>query len=339
MEASGKIVRKVLILSLLAATYSLVGARAQDTLVQSPDGPGLKPNPLAALRAFEPAANGEYEIGPGDELTLDFGGRAELTGKKIVGPDGRITIPLAGSILLADKTRDEAAATIIEALKPYYTNLAVTVGVDKYTSNRVLLLGAVDKPGIMAFDTAPTLLEVVTRGGVLGGASTGFGDNQVKRPTIPERCIIYRGSDKVMFVDLKKLLDSGSPLADMRLRRDDIVYIPSTADRYVSVLGQVVHPGAFQLEDSSTLRRLIAQAGGLTDAAGENPGIRVISPATGATRIVPMKTLLQPAPLDLTLKPGDIIFIPKSKFSRVSYVFDKISPLISIFTAFAFLEQ
>ncbi len=339
METSGKIVRNALIASLLAATFALVGARAQETLAQSPEGSGLKPNPLAALRAFEPAADGEYQIGPGDELTLDFGGRTELTGKKIVGPDGRITIPLAGSILLADKTRDEAAATIVEALKPYYSNLAVTVGVDKYTSNRVLLLGAVDKPGIMAFDTAPTLLEVVTRGGVLGGAPTGFGDNQVKRPTIPERCIIYRGSDKVMFVDLKKLLDSGSPLADMRLRRDDIVYIPSTADRFVSVLGQVVHPGAFQLEDSSTLRRLIAQAGGITDMAGENPGIRVISPSTGATRIVPMKTLLQPAPLDLTLKPGDIIYIPKSKFSRVSYVFDKISPLISIFTAFAFLEQ
>jgi polysaccharide export outer membrane protein len=48
---------------------------------------------------------------------------------------------------------------------------------------------------------------------------------------------------------------------------------------------------------------------------------------------------MQPGPLDLTLKAGDIIFIPKSGFNKVSYVFEKLSPLISLFTAFAFLEQ
>jgi polysaccharide export outer membrane protein len=158
-------------------------------------------------------------------------------------------------------------------------------------------------------------------------------------PAVPERCAIYRGSDKVMWVDLKGLLDSGDALADLRLRRDDVVYIPSMQDRYVSVLGQVQHPGALQLESNSTLAKLIAQAGGLTDGAGRYPDIRVISPTTGTTRVISFKSVLQPASLDLTLKPGDIIFVPQSGFNRVSYVLEKLSPLVSIFTAFAFLEQ
>ncbi len=298
----------------------------------------LQPNPIAALKAFEPPAGEAYELGPGDELSLDFGTRPELNSKRVVGPDGRITLPLAGSVLVGDKTREDAAAAILAALKPFYTNLSVTVGVDKYTSNRILLLGAVEHPGIITFDSPPTLLEVVTRGGVLGSVAANSGSGS-RMPLIPDRCAIYRGSDKVMWVNLKGLLDSGSPLADLRLRRDDIVYVPSAADRYVSVLGQVQHPGAFQLESSTTLRKLLADAGGLTDAAGANPGIRVISPASGTTRVIPLKTLLAPVPLDLTLKPGDIVFVPKSAFNNVSYMFDKVSPLISIFTAFAFLTN
>jgi polysaccharide export outer membrane protein len=326
--------RLVLLGTLLVAVVCVLPCRAQNPATGETTGKGLQPNPLAALRAFEPPVGEEYQLGRGDELSLDFGVRTELNTKRIVGPDGRITLPLAGSVMVADKTREEASAAILAALEPYYNNLSVTVGVEKYTSNRVLLLGAVEHPGIITFDTPPTLLEVVSRGGVLGGVNT-----LEKMPVIPEKCAIYRGSDKVMWVDLKALLDSGSPLADIRLRRDDVVYVPSAADHYVSVLGQVQRPGAFQLESTTTLRKLLAEAGGLTDAAGANPGIRVISPSTGTTRIIPLKTLLQPGPLDLTLKSGDIVFVPKSAFNNISYVFDKVSPLISVFTAFALLEQ
>jgi polysaccharide export outer membrane protein len=337
---SAKIIVLVLLWTLRATFLNSALCHGQASVSNSDSGTttDLKMNPLAALRAFEPPAGEQYQIGRGDEITLDFGGRTELNGKRIVGPDGRITLPLAGSVMVADKTRDEAGAAILAALQPFYSNLSVTVGVDKYTSNRVLLLGAVEHPGILTFDTPPTLLEVVTRGGVLGGVASGV-DAQHKMPSIPERCAIYRGSDKVMWVDLKGLLDSGSPLADIRLRRDDVIYVPSTQDRYISVLGQVQHPGAFQLESTTTLRKLLAEAGGLTDAAGANPSIRVISPSTGATRTIPLKTLMQPVPLDLTLKSGDVVFVPKSTFNNVSYVFEKISPLISLFTAFAFLNQ
>ena len=152
---------------------------------------------------------------------------------------------------------------------------------------------------------------------------------------VPERVAIYRGSDKVMWVELKKLLDSGSPLADLRLKRDDIVYVPSPAEHYVSVLGQVAHPGALQLDSTSTLPKLIALAGGITNEAGHYPNIQVIDPSTGKTRVISFKQVLQPATLDLTLHSGDIIYVPESKFSSTAYVFDKLSPLITVFTATA----
>lgn len=303
----------------------------------SSPSPELKKNPLLALRAFEPSANEAYQLGRGDEISLDFSGRPELSGKRVIGPDGRITLPLAGSIVLAGKTREDAAQAIALALTPFYSNVSLTVGVDRYTSNRVLLLGAVEHPGVISFDQTPTLLEVITRGGVpTGGASPSGSGTPGHAPVVPARCAIYRGSDKVMWVDLKGLLDSGSPLADLRLKRDDVIYVPSPAESYVSVLGQVQHPGAMMLDSSTTLPKLLADAGGLTDLAGHSPDIQVIQPSTGTTRVIPFKSLLQPGKIDLTLKSGDVIYIPESGFNRSTYVLQRLSPLVTMFTAAAF---
>ena len=315
--------------------------------------PELKLNPLVVLRDFEPALDAPYELGRGDEISIDFAARPELSSKRVVGPDGRVTLPLAGSVEVAGKTREQAADAIVAALTPYYSGLSATVGVDKYTSNRVLLLGSVEHPGVINFDQPPTLLEVLTRGGGLapggggngnssgsyGGGGFGGGNQARAAQSLPDRCAIYRGSDKVVWVDLKGLIASGNGLADLRLKRDDVVYVPSPAERYVSVLGQVQHPGALELESGMTLSKLLAEAGGLTKEAGKGPDIRVYQSATGVTRIIPFKAVLGPAPLDLTLNTGDVVFVPESGFNSATYVLERLSPLLSIFTTAALLGQ
>ncbi len=310
--------------------------------------PELKLNPLTVLRDFEPSNDTPYELGRGDEISIDFAARPELSSKRVVGPDGRITLPLAGSLEIAGKTREQAADAIVASLSPYYSGLSATVGVDKYTSNRVFLLGAVEHPGVINFDQPPTLLEVLTRGGALSGGGTGgggtgggFGGGFQARPaaSLPDRCAIYRGSDKVVWVDLKGLISSGNALADLRLKRDDVVYVPSPSESYISVLGQVQHPGALELESGMTLAKLLAEAGGLTKEAGKGPDIRVYQASTGVTRIVPFKAVLGPAKLDLTLHSGDVVFVPESGFNSATYVLERLSPLISVFTTAALLNN
>ncbi len=321
-------------------------ARAQST----GDTGGLKPNPEVALRDFEPAPGQEYELGRGDAIAIDVAGHPDLSSKQVIGPDGRITLPLAGSMILADLTRERAAKVVAAAYSPYYSQLQVTVGVDRYTSNQVLLLGAVAHPGVQTFDRPPTLLEVVTRGGGQANAGDDAGYGSLNRSNgggvrsagmqgIPDRVSIYRGSERMITVDLKQLLESGSPLADLRLKRDDIVYVPSDTERVISVLGQVQHPGAFPLESRTTLASLLAVSGGLTDQAGGNPQIQVISPAMNKTRLVSFKQMLQPGPLELTLHPGDVVYVPESGFNKAAYVVEKLSPLVTVFTAGALISH
>jgi polysaccharide biosynthesis/export protein len=294
------------------------------SVVKVDSDPKLKPNPLEAMRKFEPAADEEYRLGKGDEITVDFAGRTDLQAKLIVGPDGRITLPLAGEIMLAGLTRADAAKAIEAALAPYYANLAAQVTVTKYTANRVVVLGAVEHPGPMLFDGVPTLLEAITRSGLPTAGPE-------KRPQIPDQCAIYRGSDQVLWVQLRSLIDSGNPLADLRLRRDDVIYIPDPAARFVSVLGEVNHPGAVPLTAGTTLASVLASVGGITDKAGGRPKIQIVDPTGGATRTVAFNDLLNPAKnLEVTLKPGEIIYVPQTGFSRATYYLERLNPMTQL---------
>ena len=311
-----------LFLAGMSSVVVLAPAQTQDEALPGPYSPHLQTNPYQKLRDFEPAADEEYRLGKGDEITVDFAGRPEMTAKLVVGPDGRISLPLAGELTLAGLTRAEAAKVIDNALSTYYTNLAAQVTVTKYTANKVLVLGAVEHPGVVTFDGAPTLLEALSRSGLETGPN--------KASQIPERCAIYRGRDEVVWIDLKKLIDSGNALADLRLRRDDVVYVPNGAERFVSVLGEVQHPGAVALTSTSTLATVLAAAGGFAPPAGNKPHIQIVDPQDGTSRMLSFKDLLNPdKDPEITLKPGEIVFVPQSNLYRATYIVERLSPVIT----------
>jgi polysaccharide export outer membrane protein len=284
-------------------------------------GPTLKLNPIEALRRFEPAADEEYTLGAGDEISIQFPGRPDLASKDVIGPDGRVTLPLAGPIELAGLTREAAGQKVVEAMSPYYTKLAATVQVEKYGSNHVTLLGDVKNPGMVSFDQTPTLLEVLSRGGI------------ETRPdgSVPEQCVIYRG-DQVYWVDLQELLASGSPLADLRLRRNDVVFVPALSTRNITVMGQVQHPGLIALKHDSTLASVLGEAGGVSDNAGGNPEIQIVHRSKGGkTQYVRFNDLLKPnGGMEVSLYPGDIVYVPKSGLSKMGFVMQQLAPFLTM---------
>lgn len=310
---------------------SEIQARTQAQQPQPGAEPALKPNPLQELRDFEPSGDEEYRLGKGDNITVDFAGRPDMLAKLVIGPDGRITLPLAGDIMLDGLTRAEAAAAIEKALAPYYTNMAVTVTVTLYTANRVVLLGAVDHPGTITFDGTPTLLEALARGGVQAGPNKSGQTPEANE--VPDRVAIYRGNDKVIWVELRKLVETGSGMADLRLRRDDVIYVPSEMDRSISVLGEVQHPGPVPLTYNATIASILATAGGFTEHAGSKPHVQLIDPTTGSSRTLSFNDYMNPLKAsENQLKPGEIIFVPQSGFYHATYFLERLNPLVTVAT-------
>jgi len=302
--------------------------QASDPTQQNTPNPTLKLSPLETLRRFEPAVDEEYTLGAGDEITIQYPGRPELASKDVVGPDGRITLPLAGPIKVADLTREAAGKAIVTAMSAYYTNVTATVEVVRYGSNHVTLLGNVKSPGSIAFEQTPTLLEVLSRGGI------------ETRPdgSVPEQCVIYRG-EQVYWVDLQELLTTGSPLADLRLRRNDVIFVPALSSKTVTVMGQVQHPGEIPLRHDSTLSSILGEAGGVSDGAGTNPELQIVHRSKGGkTQYIRFKDLLKPTGgMEVSLNPGDIIYVPKSGMAKMGLVLQQIGPFLTMgsFAAFA----
>jgi len=276
------------------------------------------------LARFEAGDEKEYALGEGDELSVEVWDHQELSGKHVVGPDGRITLSQAGSVPVAGLSREEATNAVKEALARYYLDLAVTLRVDKYTSHRVFILGRVTNPGTLFFETPPTLLEVITRAGGLPVGGLGA------EKAALARCAVFRGRDKVVWIELKSLLNGANLALNIRLKRNDTVYLPDSDDQLVYVLGEVRTPGAYRLTPNMSFLDALSLAGGPTKDAAEGK-LAVIRQGQEIEKEFSFNDLLKPgSKLNYSLNEGDIIYVPRRGLAKTGYVLERLNPFSSL---------
>jgi polysaccharide export outer membrane protein len=197
----------------------------------------------------------------------------------------------------------------------------VTVRVAKYGPVRILVLGHVDQPGAIYLEGSPTLLDVLSK-----SRRTVLGANGSQASLFPKRCAIFRGKDQAVWIDLKSIMDSGSAESDIRLRRNDVVFIPDDEVEQISVLGEVQRPGMVRLGAKTTLSEVLAQTGGLSPNAG-SAKIEIIRPGSGTTQEVAFKDLLDTRKnIEVSLQRGDIVYVQRGGFANFAYFLQQISP-------------
>jgi polysaccharide export outer membrane protein len=274
------------------------------------------------LALIEESNNPVYRMGSGDVVRLEVFGRPEVSGKHIVGPDGKISVPLLGEISLADRTREEGRDLVTQRLRTFFTQPFASLIVDEYTSNQVTVLGRVERAGVQKFAQSPTLAEVL--------AGAGAMPIMDKQATLT-RCAIMRGRDKLIWVDLKALLN-GDPAYNLRMKKGDIVFIPDSSDTSIYVLGQVVRPGSYRLTPRMTVLDALAQAGGPTeDAKPEHIGL--YRAGSNTTEVIAFADLINPArSVNFAMEDGDVLFLPRSGWGEFGYFMRQISPGLSVLT-------
>jgi len=126
---------------------------------------------LVALLAPAPAAPAaDYEVGRGDVLKIVVVGQAELTGTFTVDGDGMLVLPILGKVKAAEHTLPEFERKLTTLLADgILKRPQVSVTVAEYGSQKVFVIGEVQKPGQYPLKADRSLLVLLGDIGPLTG--------------------------------------------------------------------------------------------------------------------------------------------------------------------------
>lgn len=166
--------------------------------------------PLAYSQAFDA---GQYKVRQGDVLDVSVWGDDTLVKVVHVLPDGSISFPLAGYILVAGFSPSEIEQNITKKLKKYLPDPEVTVIVQSTAGNRVYILGKVNTPGAIPLQGPLTILQALS----ISGGLDRFADlDEIK---------ILRGQ-KVLDVHYSDLIRGQNLKSNYTLQADDTILVP-----------------------------------------------------------------------------------------------------------------
>lgn len=106
-----------------------------------------------------------YIIGPQDILDINVWKEQELTRAVPVRPDGKISLPLLNDVQAAGLTPMQLSERITEGLKKFVADPQVTVLVTEINSQRIYILGEVNRAGAFGLLPGMTVLEALSSGG------------------------------------------------------------------------------------------------------------------------------------------------------------------------------
>ena len=109
----------------------------------------------------------EFTIRPGDILQVTVWKEEGMDREMAVLPDGTITFPLAGTIMLQDLTLVAAQNLIKEKLKNTVPAASVTVMVKSPMGHTVSVLGQVVKPGELVMGRRMNVMQALSQAGGL----------------------------------------------------------------------------------------------------------------------------------------------------------------------------
>ena len=162
-----------------------------------------------------------YRIGIGDNLRIDVWRNPDLNVSVPVRPDGKISAPLIGELLVAGSTPEVVAGDIETILKRYIKTPKVAVIMTSLSSTRYLtrvrVTGAVNQNISIEHQQGMTILDAVLEAG---------GINEFANAS--ETKVFRRIEDETVLIpiNLDSILEQGNLLDNIILKPGDTITIP-----------------------------------------------------------------------------------------------------------------
>lgn len=291
--------KRILILGMTGLYASLAFGQAF-ALVQS----SATVDASFAADAVKPSTQESLLVQPGDLLHVTVLREPELEQRVRVLDSGDVALPLIGEIHLAGLDPEEASAAIAAKYLNgnYLKHPTVAVFVEEFATQRVSVLGQVEKPGTYAITTPRTLLDLLA----MAGGLTPIADRHI----MIERGPGAKQREEEVFLSNRA---ADALMANVTIDPGDTILVPKTGIVYV--LGDVGRPGGYTMQNESriTVLQAIAMAAGVNRTANEKQA-RVIRNVNGQydEQDLPLREIEKGEAPDELLQANDVIYIPFS---------------------------
>lgn len=158
-----------------------------------------------------------YLIGPQDVLSINVWKEAEFTRSVPVRPDGKISLPLLNDVQAAGLTPMQLSSRITEGLKKYVEAPQVTVVVEQINSQRIYILGEVNRAGQFPLLPGMTMLEALSS----AGGFTMFA--KVTKIYLLRKS---NGNQEKLPFNYKDVIHGKAPEQNIQLKAGDTIVVP-----------------------------------------------------------------------------------------------------------------
>jgi len=162
--------------------------------------------------------NEDYTIGAGDILDIMVWKNEELTKKLQVRPDGKISLPLLGEIMVEGKKVKELSDQLREMYSKYMSDPIIYVSVQQVNSMNVYIIGRVNAPGVKPITAKTNVLQ----GLAMASGLTPFAEG--------DRIKIFRteddGTTSLIAFDYEDVSRGRKLHQNIFLKRGDVIVVP-----------------------------------------------------------------------------------------------------------------
>jgi len=261
----------------------------------------------------------DYKIGPEDLLEITVFEDEKLNKVVRVSSQGNVSLPLLGILRVKGLTANELEKEIRDLLaEKYFQDPHVSVFIKEYRSQRISVMGSVEKPSVFDVTGQKTILDMLAMAGGLKG-DAGRLLFLIRPPRIDEEVPKKEKEPedqgpRSFVIDLEQLLVNGDLTLNLTLFNGDVLNVPTSGKIFVA--GEVKNPGGFPLGGKRlTVNQAITLAGGLKyEAAGAEAKIfRYTGKGTEREILAVDAYAIQEGKADdLSLRENDIVFVPRS---------------------------
>lgn len=257
-----------------------------------------------------------YRIAIGDRLTVSIYGEMNTEREVVVDSTGSITYPIVGTLEVLGKTIDETRKAMNDRIRKVYRYTFVTISPIEFGAQYYTILGSVGAPGKKPLFGRETVLSALCRA---GGFPMGLFRAQTVDLADLDHAFLMRKGDYLP-VNFRSLVVEGDTSQDVELQAGDYIYIPSSLEKEIFVMGEVQMPAALGYINKVTLMEAIALAGGTTFNASSRAVVVRGSLSEPYTFFIDINLIFKGMACDFLLKPGDIVYVPPRQFTKLREV-------------------